>query len=64
MKARTGNECKKVNCRNFVYYHNWVNNYLKHKERLNPCLNCKHHYPSQYEETRIKKAGGERQKEE
>jgi hypothetical protein len=62
MKKRTGKECKKVSCKNFVCYSNWANS-LSAAE-LKVCMNCKHAHVSQYEETRIKKAGGERQKEE
>jgi len=47
MKARTGKECKKVSCKNFVCYSNWANS-LSAAE-LKVCMNCKHAHVSQYE---------------
>jgi hypothetical protein len=46
MKARTGKECKKVECLNHDYYLHW----FRHlgSSALGECINCKHAHVSQY----------------
>jgi len=46
MEKRTGKECKKIACKNYIYYSSWYNNLGS--TALSECMNCKHAYKSQY----------------
>lgn len=46
MKQRTGKECKKINCKNWPAYCDWINH--MGTGQLNECRECKHAHVSQY----------------
>jgi hypothetical protein len=46
VKNRTGKECKKGNCVNYVAYVNWGRNLGN--SALTDCMNCKNSHVSQY----------------
>jgi len=46
MKLRTGKECKKIRCKNFKSYSDWIHNLCDRSHR--ECMECKHAYVSQY----------------
>lgn len=47
MKLRTGKECKKINCKNYVYYSDWAHSLSR--SELSICMNCKNAHVSQYQ---------------
>jgi hypothetical protein len=46
MKKRTGKECHKINCKNYITYVNWAKNLGN--SILLECMECKNAHVSQY----------------